>query len=84
MSDEVGYTEARTIGPEEVIIPAPCAITIYTGVVLAGGSRDQVTPKLVVGWNAAGSPIIVGRDGGLQLLDPDEAVTDVMWEQGPS
>jgi len=79
MSD-VGFTEARTIGQEEVIIPAPCAVTIYTGVVLASGALDQVAPKLVVGWNAEGSPVIVGPDGGLKLLDPDEAVTDMEWE----
>jgi len=80
MSD-VGYTEARTIGPEEVIIPAPCSVTIYTGVVLAAGTLDQVTPKLVVGWNSEGSPVVLGADGGLRLLDADEAVTDMEWDR---
>jgi hypothetical protein len=80
MSDD--YIEAPTAGTEEVIVPAPCAITVFVGAITAAGVAD-VEPRLVVGWNGQGSPIVLGPDGALRLLDPGDAVTDVAWDGAP-
>lgn len=77
MSD--GYHEARSTGADEVIIPAPCAITMFCGALTAAGELDEVNERLVVGWNASGSPVVVGNDGGLSLLGADDVVTDMIW-----
>ena len=78
MSDDVA---TRNDGTDEVVIPAPCAVTIYVqGGMTAAGDVGEVDPRLLVGWNADGSPIVLGEDGGLRLLDDGEAVTDVAWD----
>ncbi len=80
MSDTgVSYNDAPTEGTEEVVIPAPCAVSIYTGVITAGGEIDDIDRRLLVGWNSAGSPIVVGDNGALRLLEPGEAVTALEW-----
>ena len=79
MSYVQDYSEAATAGTEEVVIPAPCAVTVFVGAITAAGAAD-IEPRLVVGWNGEGSPIVMGPDGGLRLLDPGDAVTDVSWD----
>jgi hypothetical protein len=67
----------RTEGSDEVVIPAPCCVTVFASTADVGA---PVTEHLVVGWNSAGSPIVIGADGGLELLAADVHVRDVTWE----
>jgi hypothetical protein len=79
--DIVEGVAARTDGTDEIVIPAPCAVTVYVtgGLTASGEPNDDVNSRLIVGWNASGAPIIVGDDGGLRLLEDGEAITDLTW-----
>lgn len=69
---------ARTGGSDEVVVPAPCAVTLYVG----GPDTlptDDTTSVLCVGWNADGSPVVVQSDGGIGLLSDGLLVRDVTW-----
>ena len=71
--DDQGYSPANE-GSDEVVIPAPGPVSIYTQI-----QDEDVIEYLCVGWNSAGSPIVVGNDGGLRLLGDDEYIRDVTW-----
>jgi hypothetical protein len=78
MSDTLEGFAPQTDGDDEVVIPAPTAITAYIGALTASG-EPEVGSRLIVGWNGEGSPVVMGDNGALRLLDDDEIVTDVAW-----
>jgi hypothetical protein len=71
--DDIGVPPANA-GGEEIVIPAPGPISIYTQ-----EADEDVIEHLVIGWNSSGSPIIVGSDGGLTMLGDGERVRDLTW-----
>jgi hypothetical protein len=68
--------EPRTDGTDEVVIPAPTAVTLFVK-----GPDGDTNARLCVGWNSSGSPIVMGDDGGLRMLDISEQVCDCGWQQ---
>jgi hypothetical protein len=73
--DDIGVKPANS-GSDEVVVPSPGPVSVYTQV---QGDDEEVEEYLVVGWNGAGSPVVVGSDGGLMLLSDDQLVRDVVW-----
>lgn len=65
----------RVDGSAEAVLPAPSAVTL-----LVSPQEGTTYEVLCVGWNSVGSPIVVGDDGGLRLLDMNEMVRDITWE----
>lgn len=65
----------QTDGVAEAVLPAPGPVSIFVQI----DGEDEVTELLCVGWNGSGSPVVVGSDGGLRLLDDDELIRDITW-----
>ena len=71
--DDVGVDPA-TEGGQEITVPAPGPVSIYVQI-----EDEDVEELLCVGWNSSGSPVVLGMNGGLRLLESAEKIRDCTW-----
>lgn len=58
----------------DTVLPAAATVTLFVA-----DDAGLQTPRLCVGWNQDGRPVVMDADGTLRLLGMDETVVDADW-----